>query len=200
MSIDSSPTTEARPQRADARRNRERIVEAARAAFAEAGLETQMDDVARRAGVGVGTLYRHFPTKDALVQAIVHAHMERMALLGREVLERGGDPWDSFAGFLRSCSENNLSDRALAQVMTTQPATTFRDAAEATGLVAVGDEMLRRAQAQGTARPDARVDDIPVVMCGLAAVLESWGEDAGRRYMQLVLDGLRSTAQSTLPG
>ena len=184
-----------RPLRADARRNREKIVDAARAAFAENGLETQMDDVARRAQVGVGTLYRHFPTKDALVRAMVHAHMERMALLGREVLASPGDPWDDFAGFLRTCSEKNLSDRALAQVMTTQPAEIFREAAEETGLVAVGAQLLDRAQRQGTARQDATVTDIPVVMCGLAAVLESWGEDAGRRYMTLVLDGLRGCTQ-----
>ena len=105
-----------------------------------------------------------------------------------------GDPWDDFAGFLRTCSEKNLSDRALAQVMTTQPAEIFREAAEETGLVAVGAQLLDRAQRQGTAREDATVTDIPVVMCGLAAVLESWGEDAGRRYMTLVLDGLRAAA------
>ena len=190
----STTPIEPRPQRADARRNREKIVEAARASFAEYGLETQMDDIARRAGVGVGTLYRHFPTKDALVRAIVQRHMERMAELGRDMLGREGEPWDVFAGFLRSCGENNLSDRALAQVLSTQPATTFRDAAEASGLVEVGDELLRRAQSTGAAREDARVDDIPLIMCGLGAVLESWGEDAGRRYMTIMLDGLRGSA------
>jgi AcrR family transcriptional regulator len=186
-------SADTRPMRADARRNREKIVEAARVAFAETGLETQMDDVARRAGVGVGTLYRHFPTKDALVRAIVQTHMERMAQLGRELLDAGGgDPWEDFAGFLQTCGRNNLSDRALAQVLTQQPASTFQEAAQESGLVAVGDELLSRAQAQGTARADARVDDIPVMMCGLAAVLESWGDDAGRRYMTIMLDGLRS--------
>jgi AcrR family transcriptional regulator len=190
MSADT-PTASVRPLRADARRNREKIVEAARAAFGEYGLETQMDDIARRAGVGVGTLYRHFPTKDALVRAIVEAHMAAMAEHGREILARDGEPWEQFAGFLRKCAEKNLSDRALAQVLSTQPATTFRDVAADVQLVAVGEQLLQRAQAAGGARADATVDDIPIVMCGLAGVLESWGEDAGRRYLQLMLDGLR---------
>jgi AcrR family transcriptional regulator len=185
-------STEPRPQRADARRNRAKIVEAAQGCFAETGLETQMDDIARRAGVGVGTLYRHFPTKDALVQAIVHDHMASMAALGTELLAHEGDPWEIFAGFLRTCSERSLSDRALAQVLSTQPAETFQNAAQTTGLRDVGGELLRRAQADRTARADATIDDIPIVMCGLGGVLESHGTDAGRRYMTIMLDGLRA--------
>jgi AcrR family transcriptional regulator len=191
MSADT-PTAAPRPLRADARRNREKIVDAARAAFAEHGLETQMDDIARRAGVGVGTLYRHFPTKDALVRAIVEAHMGAMAARGREILASDdGDPWEQFAGFLRECRERSIGDRTLAEVTATQPSSTFRDAADQVGLAAVGGELLERAKGCGAARPDARVDDIPIVMCGLGAVLRNWGEDAGRRYMELVLAGLR---------
>jgi AcrR family transcriptional regulator len=191
MSADT-PTAAPRPLRADARRNREKIVEAARAAFAAYGLETQMDDVAKRAGVGVGTLYRHFPTKDALVRAIVEAHMAAMAERGREILAADdGDPWEQFAGFLRECKERSIGDRALAEVTATQPSSTFREAADQVGLAKVGGQLLERAQACGAARPDARVDDIPIVMCGLGAVLQSWGEEAGRRYMELVLAGLR---------
>lgn len=199
MTIDISPTG-GRPLRSDARRNREKIVEAARAAFAELGLATQMDDIAGRAGVGVGTVYRHFPTKDTLVRAIVEAHMGRMAERGRAIAAEGGDAWEAFADFLRACGENHLNDRALSEVVSTQPATTFRDAAEQSGLVAVGDELLRRAQDAGCARRDARVDDVPLIMCGLSAVLQSWGEEAGRRYMELVLDGLRSCSTPPLPG
>jgi AcrR family transcriptional regulator len=185
-------TIESRPLRADARRNRAKIVEAARATFAEYGLETQMDEIARRAGVGVGTLYRHFPTKRALVRAIVQDHMERMAVLGRELLEQAGDPWETFSGFLRMCGERNLSDRSLAQVLSSEPAETFQTAAEESGLRDVGGELLRRARDAGAARADAAVDDIPILMCGLGGVLESWGEEAGRRYVTIMLDGLRA--------
>src|SRR3954462_12789547 len=84
-----------RPLRADARRNRERVLTAARAVFAEAGREAQMDDVARRAMVGVGTVYRHFPTKEALIEAIALDAFEQIAQRAREALEQA-DPWEGF--------------------------------------------------------------------------------------------------------
>src|SRR5687768_15820264 len=158
--------TATKPLRADARRNREKIVEAARSAFAEYGLDAQMDEIARRADVGVGTLYRHFPTKDALVRALVVHRMETMAERGREIVaEDRDDAWDAFAGFMRLCGEHHLADRALAEVISTQPAETFKQAALDSGLVAAMDQLLRRAQAAGGARPDARVEDVPLVMC-----------------------------------
>ena len=83
----TTPDTTTRPLRADAQRNRDKIVAAARDCFSEDGLDAQMEDVARRAGVGVGTVYRHFPTKDALVRALVVAQMEAMTARGPEFLE-----------------------------------------------------------------------------------------------------------------
>ena len=193
-------TAAPKPQRADARRNREKIVAAARSAFAEYGLEAQMDEIARRADVGVGTLYRHFPTKDAMVRAIVHTHMEGMAERGREVLAKGdADPWDAFAGFMRLCGEKHLRDRGLAQVMSSQPARTFEQAAVESGLVDTMDQLLRRAQKSGQARADAQVQDVPLVMCAIGAVLESWGEPGARRFMELVLDGFGACGASPLP-
>ena len=192
--------TATKPLRADARRNREKIVAAARTAFAEYGLEAQMDEIARRADVGVGTLYRHFPTKDALLRALVHARMETMAERGREVLARPPeDAWDAFAGFMRTCGEQHIADRGLAQVMSTQPARTFQQAARESGLVATMDELLRRAQQAGQARGDARVEDVPLVMCAIGAVLESWGEHGARRFMELVLDGFGACDAQALP-
>src|SRR6201991_4974801 len=84
-----------KPLRADARRNRERVLTAARAAFAEHGREAQMDDVARRAGVGVGTVYRHFPTKEALVNALALDLFEKLVQGAREALAIE-DPWEAF--------------------------------------------------------------------------------------------------------
>lgn len=193
----NTTATSDKPLRADARRNREKVIAAARDAFAECGTEAQMDDIARRAGVGVGTLYRHFPTKDALVRAIVRAHMDESAARGRALLEDDLAPWEAFATFIRTAG---LKDRALAQVVATQPAITFVDAARDSGLVAAAEELLRRAQEDGSARPDARVDDIPLLMCGLGAVLRNWDEDAARRYIELFLDGLRADGRrSELP-
>ena len=182
----------ARPLRADARRNREKVIEAARAVFAEDGLDAQMDDVARRAGVGVGTLYRHYPTKDALVQAMVADHFERMAERGRAALEEDGDPWEAFAGFLRWCGEHQMHDRALGEVVAGQPQATFDDAVRGCGLQACGAELLERARAAGAVRDGVTIDDVPVVMCGLGAVRGSRGPEAGRRYLELMLDGMRA--------
>ena len=188
--------TATKPLRADARRNREKIVAAARTAFAEYGLDAQMDEIARRADVGVGTLYRHFPTKDALVRAIVVARMESMALEGRRLVDEEDDPGAAFAQFIRHCG---LFDHALAHVMSTQPPETFRAAATESGLVDIGAELLARAQQDGAVRTDARVDDIPLVMCGLGAVLKNWDEAAGRRYVELMLGGFRPDAPTPLP-
>jgi AcrR family transcriptional regulator len=200
---DPTPSAAERPQRADARRNHDRILEAAAAAFGDTGLNTQMDDLARKAGVGVGTLYRHFPTKDELVRALIVRHMGQMAEAARERLEdEHADPWESFAGFLLECAERHERDRVLSQVLATQPSSWFRHAAvQETELAARAAQLLERAQSAGAARADARGDDIPVIMCGLSAVLEAdWGPQAWRRYMQLVLDGLRSCGSDPLAG
>ena len=110
------------PRRADAQRNREKILVAARETFAECGLPAQMEDIAGRAGVGVGTLYRHFPTKDALLSELVRDHFDRFAERGRAALADGGDPWEVLSAHLWACAEQNREDRALAQVLASQPA------------------------------------------------------------------------------
>jgi AcrR family transcriptional regulator len=184
--------------RADAVRNRARIVEAARQAFSERGLETQMEDVAKRACVGVGTVYRHFPTKDALVQALIVDKMERVAEEARRALEEESDPWEAFSRVLWLGAEHQLRDRALAQVVATQPQSTWRNAAEKeTELGARMAELLTRAQKAGAVRADVRPDDIPMVMCGLGAVVQN--ERSWERYMRLVLDGFRADATEPLP-
>jgi AcrR family transcriptional regulator len=196
--IDDTSTAERRPMRADAARNRAKIVEAAKAAFSERGLETQMEDIARRAEVGVGTLYRHFPTKDGLVRALIVDKMERMAEIAQEALEDQGDPWGAFAGVLWKGAEQAFRDRALAQVFSSQPQEAYRSAIEdETELAARMAQLLRRAQDAGLARRDADADDIPIVMCGLGAVVQN-----GRnweRYLQLMLDGFRNADADPLP-
>ena len=193
MSADTPTAASVRPLRADARRNREKIVLAAREAFASDGLDTQMDDVAARAGVGVGTVYRHFPTKDALVRAVIVHRMTGLAAMGRARLEAGGDPWESLRAWLRECALTHVSDRALSQVLSTQPASTFRQiASEETELVEVSSALVSRAQEAGQVRLDARGSDVGLVMCGLGAIVESdWG-GAWERYMGLIEAGLRA--------
>src|SRR5207248_8781247 len=100
-----------RPLRADARRNRDAIIEAAKAIVAEHGVEAQIQDVARKAGLGVGTVYRHFATKDALMGELVSMAARDNAQLAREAME-AEDPWDGFAGFVRNCCEMMAADAA----------------------------------------------------------------------------------------
>src|SRR5436190_23045316 len=107
----------ARPLRADARRNRERVLTAAREVFAEQGRDAQMDDVARRAMVGVGTVYRHFPTKEALLEALAVDAFERIVVVAREILETIADPWEALTRTLWAGAEILAADRALADAM-----------------------------------------------------------------------------------
>jgi AcrR family transcriptional regulator len=197
---DDTATADRRPQRADAVRNRAKIVKAAKEAFAERGLETQMEDVARRAGVGVGTLYRHFPTKDELVRALVVDKMERMAEVAKAALEQeDADPWEAFASVIWQGAEQQQRDRALTQVVTSQPQSVFRAALEEeTELAARMAELLDRAQRAGVVRKDVRPDDIPLVMCGCAAVVQN-GRD-WERYLTFILDGFRDPASGPRSG
>src|SRR5829696_9601637 len=105
-----------KPLRADARRNRERILKAARAVFADQGIEAQIDDVARRAKVGVGTVYRHFPTKELLLDAIVREHFDAIAVMAREALA-SEDGWAGFCELIWRAAERNAADRSLCEVM-----------------------------------------------------------------------------------
>src|SRR5690349_22608185 len=104
-----------RPLRADARRNREKVLTAARKVFSEHGRDAQMDDVARRAGVGVGTVYRHFPTKEALIEALVVDSFQKIALRAEAALQ-ADDAWDALASTLWAGAEILAADRALSEV------------------------------------------------------------------------------------
>ena len=188
-----------RPLRADARRNRERVLTAARAVFAEHGREAQMDDVAKQAGVGVGTVYRHFPTKEALVNALATDLFQGVVNEARAALEIE-DPWEGLVSALWSGGELLASDRAFTEIaaMAEMPISVELQA-ELTGIFA---ELMRRAQAAGDLRADLMIDDIPMFMCGIGAATAKTHScpNAWRRHLTLVIDGLRATnASGPLP-
>jgi AcrR family transcriptional regulator len=191
MSQVIAPT--ARPLRADARRNREKVLEAARAAFAEHGAEAQMDDVARRASVGVGTVYRHFPTKEALLTALSEDTFARIANRARELLELD-DPWKAFETLMWHAAESLAGDRAFTEAMSVRISP--EPCEGQLELQEIGTEMIRRAQASGQMRPDVVMDDIPMVMCGIGSATSRPHpcRDAWRRHLAIVLDGLRAEA------
>src|SRR3954469_16905702 len=144
--IDAMAIAEDRPLRADARRNREAVVKAARHVFARDGRSAQMDDVARRAKVGVGTVYRHFPTKEALLAAIAEDRFGEIAGYAREALEVE-DPWEAFTGFLRRGAALNASDRALSQMLVEQPGAMRAAALANTELQEAVGTLIARAKA-----------------------------------------------------
>src|SRR4051812_31755397 len=189
----------ARPLRADARRNRERVLAAARTVFAEHGREAQMDDVARRAGVGVGTVYRHFPTKEALVQALALDLFGGVLAGARAALEIE-DPWEAFTSALWSGAGILASDRAFTEIAAeAEMPITPELVAELNEVYA---ELVRRAQEAGALRHDLVLDDIPMFMCGIGAATANPHRcaDAWPGHLSLVIDGLRATnASDDLP-
>lgn len=189
-----------RTLRADARRNRQAVIDAARMLFAEKGLDTQMPDVARAANVGVGTVYRHFPTKDQLIAAIAAQQFERMADRGRRDLETT-DPWEGIADFIRFAVQIQADDRGLCEVMSSRPEL-MDAAARAAGLPELCDELVKRAQRSGQLRLDLDWEDVPMIACGLGHIThEGPPPSLGRwpRLIEIILDGLRAPGSGPLP-
>jgi len=186
-----------RPLRADARRNREKVLGAARAVFSEQGREAQMDDVARRAGVGVGTVYRHFPTKEALIEALMVAAFEAIAAQAQQALDVE-DPWEAFSSVMWGGAETMAGDRALSEVFASIAGATEAVMPTVEGLTETMSELIRRAQAAGVLREDLVVDDIPMVMCGIGSATKKEHRCAAawRRHLSLVLDGMRASGAS----
>ena len=193
--MSSDAATEIRPLRADARRNRERVLNAARDAFAEQGLEAQMDDIAARAGVGVGTVYRHFPTKDALLRGLVADRFDRLRAAAEPWFEVD-DAWEALSGFLWECARMQCGNRGWAQVQAATHAVIGEVEEERDALQAVTGKLLERAQAAGQARSDATAHDVAMLMCGTCGVIEMTGghsgDDRWERFFALALEGLRA--------
>ncbi len=192
--MSSSSIESDRPQRADAKRNRERILESARDAFAAHGADTQMDEVARLARVGVGTVYRHFPTKESLLGELVRQQMERVGENTRAALERDGEPFAVFADVLRENAGIASGNAAIQYAMLGAGEGVWEYAGEAQAeLVGLTEKMIARAQRAGTMRADVSALDIPMLMCGVCATMThtkphfDW-----RRHLELIIDSLRA--------
>jgi AcrR family transcriptional regulator len=189
-----------RALRADARRNREAVLGAAKELFADQGLDAQMPEVAKAAGVGVGTVYRHFPTKDDLITALVAERFERLAEKAREGLETE-DAWDGISDFLRFSAQIQADDRGLCEVMGSRPEL-MDGAARVVGLPELCDRLVKRAQRSGQLRRDLAWEDVPMIACGLGGIAQAAvGPGAGRwpRLVEIILDGLRAPGSAKLP-
>ncbi|MFI5571155.1 TetR/AcrR family transcriptional regulator [Streptomyces sp. NPDC051740] len=188
--------------RADARRNRERVLVAARAVFAEHGIDAPMATVARRAGVGVATLYRHFPTRDALVRGAFAQQMETCARALTEALAVP-DPWQGFQRLVETVCALQREERGFPAAFlaafpeSTSPHAQYRQRAERDLTT-----LVRRAQASGALRADFHPSDLVVVLLAHCALVTALPDDgaASRRLVAYLLQSFRAdTANEPLP-
>jgi len=186
------PDPAARPQRADARRNRARVLAAAEEVFAAEGLGAPIDEIARRAEVGVGTVYRHFPTKEALLEAIVAGRMQRLFAL----VEAAGDEPDAGVAFfacLRSMYEEGARHVALADALGRAGISIAGTSADAkVDLERAVAALLERAQAAGAVRADVSVKDVLALFAGICMAAERGATPERLGHLVgIVCDGLR---------
>lgn len=199
----SATTTPTQPPRlrADARRNREAVLAAARERFSAEGLDCQMEDIARSAGVGVGTVYRHFPNKGDLVEALVADRFQRLAERAEAALGED-DPWQAFCDLMRASATLQMSDRSLSEYISSQP-DLGQQAAVESGLAELTEKLMTNAQRAGGMREDAVIEDVPTLICGLCAITAgaagSMPELNWERYVEIMLDGLRAPGHNALP-
>jgi AcrR family transcriptional regulator len=183
------PVEEVRPLRADARRNRERILQAGRTAFVERGQDVQMDEIAQLAGVGVGTLYRHFPTKEALVMELVNQSVRTCIVSTEQALDKD-DAWTAVEWLVRDHARNMSHNRGLRDALAGikfSDGNPWDDPELRAGAAAV----IKRAQEAGAMRTDITVDDWQALMCGLSAAIAYGGDPA--RLVEFALAGLRAS-------
>ena len=190
-----------RPLRRDAERNRQRVLQAASEVFTERGLDVSLDEVARHAGVGVGTVYRRFRTKEDLVEALFMDRIEEVAALAEEAAE-AADPWSGLVAFMEQMTAMLAGDLGLRQML--MFATYGRDkvwyARQRNAPLVT--RLVERAQAAGQLRSDLRQTDIPFIVFVLteaAQLARQVSPEIWRRYLALVLDGLRPEREGVTP-
>ena len=198
----TSPPTSERPLRADAERNRLRILQAAREVFADRGLDASLDQIAAHAGVGVGTVYRRFPDKDALIDALFEERIDEVAAAAEHALS-APDPWEGLVGFLQQANALLSCDRGLRQVLLSRGAHKTERAREK--IVPIATELVARAQQAGSLRADLDPLDLPVIQLMVSAIADMTREvspELWQRALTIIIDGLATTrkAPTPLPG
>jgi AcrR family transcriptional regulator len=186
----AAPESVAPPMRADARRNRLRVLAAAEEVFAEQGLAVPLDEIARRAGVGAGTVYRHFPTKEALFEAVVADRVEQM--LGDAAgLLTAGDPGAAFFEFFTRKIEQASLNKALVDAL--EQAGGFGLRGEYTQFWTICGQLLERAQQAGAVRTDLDLDDVWALMLGCLRAKDQLSDPSRVNHLiEVVLDGMRA--------
>jgi AcrR family transcriptional regulator len=184
----------ARPKRADARRNYEKVLAAAREAFAEGGESTSLEEIARRAGVGIGTLYRHFPSRQALLEALYVGELEQVCHAAEQLGD--ADPWEALNAWFERFVGYVATKRALADELLNyldRDAQLFQTSRAA--LFAAGEPLLARAQEAGVVRPDVTIGEVISMVIGIAKI-PSGDRRQTEHILRIALDGLRYRAET----
>jgi AcrR family transcriptional regulator len=178
-----------RPKRADARRNYDKLVAAAREAFAEEGSDATLEEISKRAGVGIGTLYRHFPKREDLLEATYLGSVEEISAAAAKYAEL--PPWEALTGWLGEFVAFAATKRALVEEMFAyldRDAPVFKGCRGA--IYGAGEPLLQRAQAAGEVRDDVDISDVTKMISGIAGLPRTEPEQI-ERLVAIALDGLR---------
>ena len=181
------------PLRADAERNRQRLLAAAKDLFATRGLDVTLDDVARHAGVGTGTAYRRFPNKDALIDALMVDRIGELGEIAKQCLEVP-DPWVGLTSYFDRALALQAADRGLKEVLFSSGRGRERSNHARRAIAPVVTKLVRRAKEAGVVRDDIDTSDVPLINFMLNTIVDfSRGiePDLYKRYLAIVLDGLR---------
>lgn len=196
----ASETTE-RPLRSDAERNRRRVLAAAAQLFATDGIEASLEEVAARAGVGVGTVYRRFGDREGLIDALFEDQIDDVAALAERALELD-DPWEGLELFLRESTALSVADRGLRQAVLS-PARGRERAARARARIApLATQLLERARDDGSLREDLGAYDIPLMQLMLGALADVTSDvdpELWQRFLVILLDGMRKSRRAPTP-
>ena len=196
----SSCTLQAMTLRRDAARNRDKLIEAAQVVFAEQGLDVPLDAVADQACVGIATLYRRFPTRDALIAAAFEDRMAEFVRAAEEALDNP-DPWTGFSAFVEHICEMQAAERGVGNVFTrTLPAAPVLEELRERGYALVV-RLIERAKLAGRLRADVTPEDLPLLLMANAGVVEATGESApaaSRRFVALMLEAFRPDGANVL--
>ncbi|TDD44150.1 TetR/AcrR family transcriptional regulator [Kribbella antibiotica] len=186
MATETTRIDHKRPQRADARRNYDALIVAGREAFATNGVDASLEEIARRAGVGIGTLYRNFPTRQDLLQAVYLGEIDELSIAAEKVADL--PPWEALTAWLTRFVQYAATKRAIIQSLNRE-STMFVEAREA--LYAAGTPLFERVQQAGEARADMSIDDLLRMVSGLTSC--AFTDEAQRdRVLQIALDGVRA--------
>lgn len=201
MTRDTTRTATRRPLRRDAELNRQRIIASAREVFRERGFETTLDDVAHHAGLGVGTVYRRFPNKEHLVEAMFADRLEGIARLMGESLTKP-DPYQALLDFLWEAAALIAEDRGLHDVMLSTAFGHDKVAQARDRLIPLAQELIGRAKENGSLRADFEPEDLPMLFKMIGGVAEYTHRSAPelwRRYAALLFDSLRARPEGPSP-